>query len=83
MTSPEDEMLRNRKRQRHGKEQTEDNFVESVEEIRVTQTKPHSASKAEKKVEENPQQVSGLMSGVQKCDMGMSPEVLTRELAKE
>ena len=75
-------MLRNRKR-RQGKEQTEDNFVESVEEIRDTQVKPHSASKAEKKAEDKQQEVNGLMSGMQKCDMGMSPEVQTRELAKQ
>lgn len=78
MTSPEDEVLRNIKRNWQKKEHTVDNFVETVEEVREGPSKRTMAKAEKAEVPNGP----GLMSGVQKCIEGMSPPVQTRELLK-
>lgn len=69
----------NIKKRMHGKEQTIDEFVESVAEIRENVDGMPGAHQGESN-----QGTTGAtgMSGMKKCDLGMSPEIQTRELAK-
>lgn len=70
-------MLRNRKRNRQGKEQNEDEFVEEVDKMHETQKKVPQPKP------ESQQDSSKLLKGVTKCDLGNSPETQTRELLKQ
>jgi hypothetical protein len=62
-------VLRNIKKGRAGKEQTVDNFVETVEQIHDMNPK-QPPQKEEHKT----------FADITKCDMGNSPEVQAREL---